>query len=415
MLFFCLKYDYYIINLYLCIMISSHSYMEAKDKIKKHIAEIGISQSKLAELSGLAFGTINRILNGKQELLPNTLAKIAEALNLSVSQLLQDEAIEVMDAEVQGYIEYDGEIRKIKSFAALQKLISQIEYETKILPKEAKAIIVTNKENKATIRKQSLNEQYHFNTDWDSVDDYDATKYDCWSFKTADDEKDGVSLDLGNQCSGYPFSFHGHTFQTSESAYLCGQFSQNTEDCRRIQNQLLYERNGYTAKKKVKNANRGLIRSDWEDFMADWMLYVIWNKCKGNEDFANKLRAIPRNAILMENSTTIHEGTSIYWGSKNEELETARDKVARYAELQYMKKVRQGKIKRNQSELDSEMQAARNEIHYIGKFSRGHNYMGKILKMCQIALLDGTEPNINYDLLRSKHIYLFGELLTFTQ
>lgn len=73
--------------------------MEAKDKIKKHISEVGISQSKLAELSGLAFGTINRILNGKQELLPNTLAKIAEALNLSVSQLMQDETVEVMDAE----------------------------------------------------------------------------------------------------------------------------------------------------------------------------------------------------------------------------------------------------------------------------------------------------------------------------
>lgn len=389
--------------------------MEAKDKIKKHIAEVGISQSKLAELSGLAFGTINRILNGKQELLPNTLAKIAEALNLSVSQLLQDEAVEVMDAEVQGYIEYDGEIRKIKSFAALQKLVSQIEYETKILPKEAKAIIATNKENRASIRKLSLNEHYHFNTDWNSIDDYDATKYDCWSFKTADDEKDGVSLDLGNQCSGYPFPFHGHIFQTSESAYLCGQFSENTEDCRRIQNQLLYERNGYTAKKKVKNANRGLIRSDWEDSMADWMLYVIWNKCKGNEDFANKLKAIPRNAILMENSTTIHEGTSVYWGSKNENLESARDKVARYVELQYMKKVRQGKIKRNQSELDAEMQAARNEIHYIGTFSKGHNYMGKILKMCQIALLDGIEPNINYELLRSKQIYLFGKLLTFNQ
>ena len=67
--------------------------MEAKDKIKKHIAEVGISQSKLAELSGLAFGTINRILNGKQELLPNTLTKIAEALNLSVSQLMQDETV----------------------------------------------------------------------------------------------------------------------------------------------------------------------------------------------------------------------------------------------------------------------------------------------------------------------------------
>ena len=39
--------------------------------------------------------------------------------------------------------------------------------------------------------------------------------------------------------------------------------------------------------------------------------------------------------------------------------------------------------------------------------------MGKILKRCQVALLDGTEPTINYDLLREKKIYLFGELLTF--
>ena len=388
--------------------------MEAKDKIKKHIAEVGISQSKLAELSGLAFGTINRILNGKQELLPNTLAKIAEALNLSVSQLMQDEAVEVMDAEVQGYIEYDGEIRKIKSFAALQKLVAQIEYETKVLPKVAKGIVAENKANRAAIKSNNLNEQYNFNLDWNSIDDYDATKYDCWSFKTADDEKDGVLLDLGNQCSGYPFSFHDHIFQTSESAYLCGQFSMNTEECKRIQYQLLYERNGYTAKKKVKNANRGLIRDDWEEIMADWMLYVVWNKCKGNEDFSNKLKAIPKNAILLENSTTIHEGTSIYWGSKNEELEAAKEKVARYAELQYMKKVRQGKIKKNQSELDEAMQAARNEIHYIGTFSGGNNLMGKILKRCQIALFDGGEPPINYDLLRQKQIYLFGKLLTFT-
>lgn len=389
--------------------------METKDKIKQHITELGITQSKLAELSGLAFGTINRILNGRQELLPNTLAKIADALNLTISQLLDDEVGEVMDAEIQGYIEYDGEIRKIKSFAALQKLVAQIEYETKVLPQEAKAIIALNKKNQAEVRKNNLNKDYHFSLDWDSIDEYDATKYDCWSFKTADDEKDGVLLDLGNQCSGYPFTFHGHTYQTSESAYLCGQFSMNTEDCVRIQNQLLYERNGYTAKKKVKNANRELIRKDWEEIMADWMLYVIWNKCRGNKDFADKLKSIPRDAIIMENNTTIHEGTSVYWGSKNTELEEAREKVARYTELQYMKKVRNGKIKKNQSELDAAMQAARNEIHYIGTFSNGHNLMGKILKRCQIALLDGTEPQINYDLLRSKKIYLLGELLTFNE
>lgn len=318
------------------------------------------------------------------------------------------------DAEVQGYIEYNDEIRKIKSFAALQKLVSQIEYETKVLPKEAKAIMAVNKRNKMAIAQAKQNDQYHFKTDWNSIENYDATKYDCWSFKTGNDEKDGVLLDLGNQCSSYPFSFHGHLFQTSESAYLCGQFSQNTEECKRVQYQLMYERNGYNAKKKIKSANLNLIRSDWEEFMPEWMLYVIWAKCKGNQDFADKLKSIPRNAIIIEDSTTIREGTSIYWGSKNEELEKVREKVIRYVELQYMKKVRQGKIKRNQSELDAEMQAARNEIHFIGTFSKGHNYMGKILKRCQLALLDGSEPKINYDLLRQKRIYLFGELLRFS-
>ena len=39
--------------------------------------------------------------------------------------------------------------------------------------------------------------------------------------------------------------------------------------------------------------------------------------------------------------------------------------------------------------------------------------MGKILKMCQIALRNNVIPPIDYDLLREKKIYLFGELLTF--
>lgn len=389
------------------------SRMDAKDKIKKQLLALGMSQSKLAELSGISFATINRILNGKQKITEAVLSKIANALNLSVEQLEQDDTKEVFDSDVQGYIEYDGEIRKVKSFASLQKLVSQIEYETKVLPKEAKDIIAINKNNKAAVIKAKRNDNFHFNTDWDSIDDYDTTLYDCWAFKTANDEKDGIVLDLGNQCSGYPFLFHGHTFQTSESAYLCGQFSKNTEECKRIQYQLFYERNGYTAKKRVKNTNQKLIRNDWEEFRAEWMLYVIWSKSKGNKDFADKLKSIPRNAIIIENSTTVYGGTSVFWGSKNEELEAAREKVARYTELQYMKKVRQGKIKKNQSELNAEMQAARNAIHYIGIYSGGHNFMGKILKRCQLALLNGTEPTINYDLLRRKDIYLFGELLTF--
>lgn len=35
--------------------------------------------------------------------------------------------------------------------------------------------------------------------------------------------------------------------------------------------------------------------------------------------------------------------------------------------------------------------------------------MGKILKICQKALLSGTEPDIPYDLFREKGVYLLGE------
>ena len=54
----------------------------------------------------------------------------------------------------------------------------------------------------------------------------------------------------------------------------------------------------------------------------------------------------------------------------------------------------------------------RNKIKYVGSYD-GTNCMGKILKLCQLALLNGTEPPIDYDLLRSKQIYLLGKLLTF--
>ena len=387
--------------------------MKAVELINTYIDEQGITQSKLAELSGLSFSTINRILNDKQDLKPNTLAKIADALSLPVSHFIEDDTVKGIEAEVQGYIEYNGEIRKIKSFTDLQKIVGLVEYETKVLPREAKDIITINKKNKANIKKNKLNAQYPFRLDWESVEDYEATQFDCWGFKTGKEEKDGVVLDLGNQCGGFPFLFHGHTFYSSESAYLCGQFSMNTEECKNIQYQLMYERNGYNAKKRIKNANLNKIRTDWDEFRAEWMLYVIWAKCRGNKEFAEKLKTIPRNAIIIENSTTVYEGTNVYWGSVNEELEDARNKVARYTELQYMKRVRQGKIKKNMAELNAEIQAARNDIHYIGTFKGGHNFMGKILKRCQLALLDGTEPTIDYRLLRKKQIYLLGELLTF--
>ncbi len=374
--------------------------------------EAHMSQRELAQRSRIAHETISKILNGKYPLSHKLLVKIADGLNIPISELMED-AITPITVGVQGYIEYNDEIIKIKSFRQLQKLVEQIEYETSILPKQVKEIKALNEKNRRLIKNSTNGNNYEFNiNDFEIIQTHDATKVDCWAFKTASDTKDGIILDLGNQCSGYPFNLHGHMFYTSESAYLCGQFSNNTEEHKRIQNQLLYEKNGYTAKKKVKNANKTLIRADWDSFRAEWMLYVIWAKCQ-NKDFADKLKSLPSNAVIIENSTTVHEGTSSIWGCKNKELEDARDKVERFTVLQYMKKVRDGKIKMNSQELNALIQSERNKIQYIGTYSDGKNYMGKILKRCQLALLNNTEPKINYDLLRSKRIYLLGELLEF--
>ena len=69
--------------------------------------------------------------------------------------------------------------------------------------------------------------------------------------------------------------------------------------------------------------------------------------------------------------------------------------------------------KKNLPSLDEMVQQARDEIQYIGIYKCGFNFMGKILKQCQLALLNDTEPPIDYELLRSKHIHLLGQELTF--
>lgn len=388
--------------------------MDAK-YIISFIERLGMSQTELAKKSGIAFATLNRILNGKQKLLPNTAQKIADALGIGLFDLMDDDmSIPQENTNVSGYLEYGGEITKIKSLKQLEKYVAQIKVENEI-PTKARKIIKDNELNRKRIIASQSNAMYKFDIDdFESITEYDCSVLDCWSWKIASEVKDGIQMDLGNQCSGYEFDFKNKHFYTNESFYLCGQFSQSPSDeLTRIQYQLLYEKNGFTAKKKIKNSNKALIRKDWEEIAPHWMMFVCWEKCKHNQAFAEKLKAMPRNAILMENSTTIDEYTSSVWGTKNVELEEARNIVEKYAESQYLKMAKQNGLRPRKEEINAYCQSERNKIHYIGTFKEGKNYMGKILKRCQLALLDGNEPNINYDLLREKKIYLFGELLTF--
>ena len=232
---------------------------------------------------------------------------------------------------------------------------------------------------------------------------YDASKLNCWPFCRATDVRDGISLSLGNLCKGYPFALNGHIFLTSEAAYLCGEFSDSSSK-QSIQYSLMEEPNAFLAKKVIKRKNLKYVRQDWEEIRLQWMLYVVWQKCIGNSNFRNLLLSIPNDVVIIEDSTANHGATSSVWGAKNKELRNVRRALKKelIAHNPTMKK----------KDLNKLISEQCGKITDVGNFV-GENNMGKILKMCQISLRNNVIPPIDYELLRAKKIYLFGELLTF--
>lgn len=232
---------------------------------------------------------------------------------------------------------------------------------------------------------------------------YDASKLNCWPFCKATDVRDGITLSLGNLCKGYSFALNGHSFRTSEAAYLCGEFS-DTPSKQSIQYSLMEEPNAFLAKKVVKRKNIEYVREDWVEVRLQWMLYVVWQKCIGNSNFRNLLLSIPDDVVIIEDSTANHGATSSVWGAKNKELRNVRRALKKelIAHNPTMKK----------KDLNLLISKECGKITDVGYFI-GQNNMGKILMLCRIALRNNTVPPIDYELLRAKKIYLFGKLLTF--
>lgn len=134
------------------------------------------------------------------------------------------------------------------------------------------------------------------------VEHYDATQIRCCSFAQASDIADGVDVRLTNMAGGYPFEFGGATWRDSETLYLCGEFSDSSEKHLTIQEEMHRQTSGYAAKRFIKTKHKSHMRQDFADFRIQWMLYVVWQKCKGNTEFANKLTLIPQNAVIIENT-----------------------------------------------------------------------------------------------------------------
>ena len=227
---------------------------------------------------------------------------------------------------------------------------------------------------------------------------------EIWSFKKVSDIVNNINLRLSNMAGGFPFEFDGHTWKDSERLYLCGEFSNNTEEHLDVQHVLLGATSGYAAKRFGKARFLRLVRPDFKSFRLQWMLFVVWQKCKGNADFRRLLLSISEEAILVENTTTDTGGASEIWGCKNPALHLARLAL----ENELTERHQDMKCK----ELELLINIETNKVNSIGQW-KGQNNIGKILMICRDCLTRGKEPEIDYDLLDRAEIHLLGNKIIF--
>jgi predicted NAD-dependent protein-ADP-ribosyltransferase YbiA (DUF1768 family) len=232
---------------------------------------------------------------------------------------------------------------------------------------------------------------------------YEASSLNCFAFRHGYDVRQGLSLSLGNMVRGFGFDLQGIHFHNSECAYIAGAFSYGTDAHIAIQRQLVVCNNGYAAKKTIRKPHDNEKRTDWETFNVEWMKYVVWQKCLGNEDFRGLLLSFPKNAVIIEDCTFQKGSTATVWGTLNDDLKKRLNHLRKELKAQGMCKAA---IKREQDRMRL------GEWATVGQFV-GQNLMGKILMVCKEALEYGSEPSIDYALLKSKHINILGTELSF--
>ena len=395
--------------------------MTTQEIILQLLEEKGMTKAELARKVGMAQPNLSRLLNGNSQIRKSTLEKIRIALDVDIEELKRFQFVEASEDDysspigrlVVGYIDYKGKVIRCNSLNDLKKTILALEEEITTIEKERKDI---DRKNNANNKKVDEAVSPDFTTiDLHSIKTIDCTKQRVWAFRKSEDEieEKGEIIEnrLGNMAAGFPFKVaidnDEYVFSNSEALYICGMFSDNTAEHNEIQKALFEEKSGYSAKKNVRRKNEDKKRADWNDFNVEWMKWVILQKVQGSAEFRDLLLKIPSNAIILENSTFQQKkenDTSAFWGARNEELKTATKTVENYIDFThpYEKKAITDRLKMK----------ARNELQYIGKYV-GVNCMGGILKMAQLYLLNGTPMPIDYDLLNSKYIHLFGHLLQF--
>lgn len=234
------------------------------------------------------------------------------------------------------------------------------------------------------------------------VENYNPTTVNVWPFKKAEDIVNGINLRLSNMCGGYDFDALGRHWKSSEQLYLCGEFTDS-----QIQKELDEATSGYGAKRFIKAKYKDQVRPDFPTYRLQWMLWCVWQKCKGSKAFCDLLLSTG-DGILVEDTTTDNGGTANIWGCGNLEL----TKTRREFESQYRANNPKAKGTTKQ-EYEKTINILRNRIQVVGVWV-GENNIGKILMLCREALKSNTEPEIDYDLLNKSNITIFGQTVKFT-
>ena len=236
---------------------------------------------------------------------------------------------------------------------------------------------------------------------------YNVAEHYCVAFRRKDDLWKGMRIPFGNMNGGFQYTMLGIELPSSEHAYIFGLFSNNTPEHIAIQQELLAESSGYSAKRNIRNGNRKQWRRDWDEFNIEWMLYCVWTKVNQCEEFRNLLLAIPEGATIIEDSSFQKVNKNFdgaaFWGARNADKRAFGKLVRKY-------------IKTHNPQTQREADDIENRLLWdycnVGTYE-GFNVMGKILTYIKQCLHNGTQPDIDYELLKSKNIHFLGNLIRF--
>ena len=300
--------------------------------------------------------------------------------------------------------------RYLKERSELEKQKSKLEQKItkdKELKYKINALIRTEHENTQRLEKNPSYLPAVTKSDLykQEKDQYNVAEHYCIAFRRKQDLWKGIYTPFGNMNGGFEFMMQGILFPSSEHAYIAGLYSNNTDEDKAAQMELLADSNGHNAKKVVRRKFKKQEREDWSEYNVEWMLYCIWNKVNYCTEFRYLLMAIPQGAILIEDTSFQHEvkpfDSPAFWGARNLHKKAFKDLAAKYVDTL---KLKRGSKKHLNNLLW--------DYCNVGIYT-GNNVMGKILTYLKQCLHDNIEPDINYALLKSKKIHLLGKLIDF--